>query len=258
MEVANLNEFTGREMQAYLKKRGVASTLRKVVKRRFTGHYTAEFYAPNLDSSVASATEFAKQIEKALPVEVIEARDTRAEWRPGKPIIAASVTFAVTGKALAAVEAQQQPTPQTPAQVDDFLFGVDVARLNAAALHDAGTVDQAQGSHAIAPNMSPREIEEYQTQQEWIEATLVEKNARIQQLEALLQEAMQVCAPCANGIKDKDVSESDEFQWLWVQNKDAEYASIIVDEETRERLMVHHLRAVAAVAAKLDTALKSK
>lgn len=90
-----LNELNGREMQTRLERSGIRA--QKVVKRRFTGHYTAEFYVPNLEAAVPAAREWARRIEQGLggAIEIIEVRDTRADWRPGKPIIAASVTFAV-------------------------------------------------------------------------------------------------------------------------------------------------------------------
>lgn len=168
----SLNELNGREMQARLEKSGIRA--QKVVKRRYTGHYTAEFYTPTLDAAVAPAREWSERIERGLGniVQILEARDTCADWRPGKPIIAASVTFAVLDKAPvkpAASKAQQQAeaTPHTPASVDGFLFGVDVdvKRLQAHELHDADG------------------------------APVEDKDARIRQLEALVEEAAQVIAP---------------------------------------------------------------
>lgn len=90
-----LNELNGREMQSRLERSGIRA--QKVVKRRFTGHYTAEFYVPNLESAVAPAQEWASRIKNALgnAAYIVEQRDTRADWRDGKPIIAASVTFAI-------------------------------------------------------------------------------------------------------------------------------------------------------------------
>lgn len=90
-----LNELNGREMQTRLERSGIRA--QKVVRRRFTGHYTAEFFVPNLETAVPSAREWARRIAHGLggAVEIVEVRDTHADWRPGKPIIAASVTFTI-------------------------------------------------------------------------------------------------------------------------------------------------------------------
>jgi hypothetical protein len=55
----------------------------------------ADFYEPNLQQPVPPAQSWARLLEQRLGgrVRVLHLNDTRADWRPGRPVIAASVTF---------------------------------------------------------------------------------------------------------------------------------------------------------------------
>jgi hypothetical protein len=85
--------LNGREMQQRLEYAGIHA--QKVVRKRESGYYTADFYEPNMQSSIPPAQVFARQIQQRFPgkVAIIQTRDTRADWRPGSPVILASVTF---------------------------------------------------------------------------------------------------------------------------------------------------------------------
>lgn len=90
----NTQAWNGREMQAHLARLGIRA--QKVTRKRFSGHFVAEFFVPNLEASVPPARDWAARIQQQLGgASIIAAHDTRAAWRPGQPIIAASVTFAL-------------------------------------------------------------------------------------------------------------------------------------------------------------------
>jgi hypothetical protein len=86
-------DLNGREMQARLERAGIRP--QKVVRKRETGFYMADFYVPEMQAAVPPARTWAKEIERIFPgqVQIIQTDDMRAEWRDGQPIIAATVTF---------------------------------------------------------------------------------------------------------------------------------------------------------------------
>jgi hypothetical protein len=85
---------TGPEMLAYLNSAGIAA--QKVVCRRRNKHYVAEFYVPEMRQPVRPAGEWAREIARH-GLEIIAAEDTVADWRPGRPVICATVTFTLPG-----------------------------------------------------------------------------------------------------------------------------------------------------------------
>jgi hypothetical protein len=87
-------DLNGREMQARLEREGIRP--QKVVRKRETGYYTADFYVPEMQAAIPSSRTWATEIERIFPgqVRIIQTDDMRAEWRDGQPIIAATVTFA--------------------------------------------------------------------------------------------------------------------------------------------------------------------
>jgi hypothetical protein len=112
-------------------------------------------------------------------------------------------------------------TPATPAQVDGFLFG-DVKRLQAHELHDADG------------------------------APVEDKDARIRQLEALVEEAAQVIAPIVEAANDEDLEDYDSY--LFAEPHEDYHVFINASDDTY--LKMRHLRAIASFATKLDAALK--
>lgn len=87
--------LNGREMQQRLGTAGIYA--QKVIRKRETGYYVADFYEPNMQAAVPPAQVWARQLQQRYPgkVRIIQTRDTRADWRPGSPVILASVTFDV-------------------------------------------------------------------------------------------------------------------------------------------------------------------
>lgn len=84
--------LSGRAMQRHLVSLGIAA--QKVVRKRETEAYVAEFFVPNMESAIASSQEWALSIRQALPhAHIIDTHDTIAAWRPDKPIIHATVVF---------------------------------------------------------------------------------------------------------------------------------------------------------------------
>jgi hypothetical protein len=84
--------MTGRAMQRYLETLGVP--VQKLVRKRETGDYVAEFFVPEMDSPVESSRVWAKRIRAALPhATIITTHDTIASWRPDMPVIYATVIF---------------------------------------------------------------------------------------------------------------------------------------------------------------------
>lgn len=69
----------------------------KVVKKRRTGYYTAEFFVPGMEEPIAPSATHAARLQAQFPerVRIIQTRDTTADWRPGKPVIWATVTFEI-------------------------------------------------------------------------------------------------------------------------------------------------------------------
>lgn len=84
--------LSGRELRRHLVSLGV--DVQKVVRKRETGDYVADFYIPDMDDPIQPAREWAKQIRRALPqVHILDTHDTIAAWRPGQPVIYATVVF---------------------------------------------------------------------------------------------------------------------------------------------------------------------
>ncbi len=68
----------------------------KVVRKQATGDYVADFYVPQMEQATAPAQEWARRIRATLPQATIRAtHDTVADWRPGTPVIYATVTFSL-------------------------------------------------------------------------------------------------------------------------------------------------------------------
>ncbi|MGB7340792.1 MAG: hypothetical protein WBC91_17980 [Phototrophicaceae bacterium] len=89
-----MNILSGRAMCRHLMSLGV--TAQKVVRKRETGDYVADFYIPDMDDSIAPASQWAQAIRHVLPdVHIIETHDTVASWRQNQPIIHATVVFQV-------------------------------------------------------------------------------------------------------------------------------------------------------------------
>jgi hypothetical protein len=84
--------FSGREMCRQLVKLGVPA--QKIVRKQETGDYVAEFFVPEMSEPIAPAKEWAKRIREAIPnVRIVDTHDTIAAWRPGQPVIYATVIF---------------------------------------------------------------------------------------------------------------------------------------------------------------------
>lgn len=185
-------------------------------------------------------------------------------------------------------------TPHVPAQVDVFLSG-DVARLNATALHDAGTIDQAQDVAQVKDSEIDKLVTEFsgqpaqrvifellmnrledrqriaelEVENERIAVNLrsAEKGIRdhntvitqmgekARETEALLQEAREAMVPIHEAVAlDTDLMKSKDGAGLYIRNSDGD--RFIPIETQVDELHVRHLRAIAAVAAKIDAALK--
>lgn len=83
---------SGRALCRHLVSLGVPA--QKIVRKQDTGDYVADFFVPEMSEPIAPATEWAQRIREALPsVKIINTHDTIAAWRPGKPVIYATVIF---------------------------------------------------------------------------------------------------------------------------------------------------------------------
>lgn len=83
---------SGRAMCRHLVSLGVPA--QKVVRKQETGDYVADFFVPEMSEPVAPAKEWAKRIQEVLPsAKIIDTHDTIATWRPGQPVIYATVIF---------------------------------------------------------------------------------------------------------------------------------------------------------------------
>ncbi len=84
--------MTGRQMQKRLTECNVVA--QHVTCKRQTGDYVAEFYHPELAEGVDPARTWAKRIQNAIPeANILVKHDTIASWRPGLPVIFATVIF---------------------------------------------------------------------------------------------------------------------------------------------------------------------
>lgn len=172
--------------------------------------------------------------------------------------------------ALAAYEAQQQSikpvldvmlnedTPHVPAQLDAFLSGDTMKSIL-----DQDTMSVKEW-RALAEQMKAHELHEadgseierlrfenanLRSADNEAKAMITEKNARIQQLKALLAESKQVCAPFAESVTwDSDVQRLGSSTLLGVECDDGTFTYIRGQDGL---LRVRHLRAVAAFLRKL-------
>lgn len=88
---------SGRAMCRHLVSLGVPA--QKIVRKQETGDYVADFFVPEMQEPVAPAEEWAKQIQAALPsAQIIDIHNTRANWRPGNPVIYSTVIFRLEEK----------------------------------------------------------------------------------------------------------------------------------------------------------------
>jgi hypothetical protein len=93
---------SGPAMQERLHEVGIEA--RRVVRRRDTGHYIADFFIPGMQTPIDPSKEWARKMEQRLVgLRVLKMDDTLADWRADKPVIWASVTFAVDTGDLPAV-----------------------------------------------------------------------------------------------------------------------------------------------------------
>lgn len=84
--------ISGRAMCRHLTSLGVPA--QKIVREIETGDYVADFFVPELSEAIAPAKEWAKRIQESLPsARIINTHDTIAAWRPGMPVIYATVIF---------------------------------------------------------------------------------------------------------------------------------------------------------------------
>ena len=79
-------------MQTYLRSLGI--NVQQVTRKRRTGHYLAEFFVPEMREPVPPAALWAQTISDA-GLTVLDSEDTVASWRPDRPVIWATVTFAL-------------------------------------------------------------------------------------------------------------------------------------------------------------------
>jgi hypothetical protein len=85
--------MNGRDMCKLLSEVGIRA--QKVIRKRETDTYIADFYVPEMKNDVPSAQAWGERIKRQFPdkVQIIQLDDLRADWREGRPIIAATVTF---------------------------------------------------------------------------------------------------------------------------------------------------------------------
>lgn len=83
---------SGRAMCRHLVSLGVPA--QKIVRKQETGDYVADFFVPEMTEPVASGKVWAERIKAVMPhVRIIDTHDTIAAWRPGQPVIYATVIF---------------------------------------------------------------------------------------------------------------------------------------------------------------------
>jgi len=79
-------------MRRHLETRGVCA--QKIVRRRDTGDYVADFYVPEMNDPIEPSKIWAGRIRRTLEdVTIVTMHDTIASWRPGHPVIYATVIF---------------------------------------------------------------------------------------------------------------------------------------------------------------------
>lgn len=90
--------ISGRAMCRHLVSLGVPA--QKVVRRQETGDYIADFFTEFLQEATLPAKEWSQKIREVLPTaRLIDTHDTIAAWRPGQPVIYATVIFTLDGDA---------------------------------------------------------------------------------------------------------------------------------------------------------------
>lgn len=90
--------MSGRAMRQHMALLGIPA--QKVVRKRQTGDYVADFFVPDMTQPVLAAEEWAQQIRSRLPdSRVISTHNTVADWRPGAPVIQATVIFTMPDEA---------------------------------------------------------------------------------------------------------------------------------------------------------------
>lgn len=92
--------ITGRAMSRHLISLGI--DVQKVVRKRETGDYVADFFVPQMQTPIAPAQEWARKIRRVLPsASIVDTHDTIASWRVGQPVIYATVAFRYPSENLA-------------------------------------------------------------------------------------------------------------------------------------------------------------
>jgi len=91
-------KLSGRAMQLVLHRAGIEA--QKVTRKRQSGYYVADFYAPEMNQSIPKAHVWEQRLKSTFPgqLEVIDRHDTVATWRQGAPTISASVIFRFRGQ----------------------------------------------------------------------------------------------------------------------------------------------------------------
>lgn len=130
-----------------------------------------------------------------------------------------------------------------PAQVDDFLFGkdVDVKQLQAHELHDV---------EDVALDDKDARIQQLEAIIAAGQQALLKEAHKAERYEALLREAAQVIAPVKDAVDyDADLMKADDASMLYCLNSDGDEHVII--ETEADFLRVRELRAIAEFASKL-------
>lgn len=92
--------MSGRAMRRHLAAMGICA--QKIVQKRDTGHYVAEFFVPGMQDPIEPSIAWARRICQMLPdAVIIKTQDTVARWREGCPIIYATVVFNLGHEAVA-------------------------------------------------------------------------------------------------------------------------------------------------------------
>lgn len=94
-----VRERQGKRFLAALQAAGIEA--HNVTRNRRTGVYTVKFVAPNLadlySPGTAPARVWAKRITAAFEdAEIVDTYDNVAEWRPGKPVLFATVQVRIS------------------------------------------------------------------------------------------------------------------------------------------------------------------
>jgi len=83
---------SGRALRRHFAALGIPA--QKVVRKKESGAYVADFFIPEMDDPIASSVVWARRIQSTFPTaHIISTHDTIASWRPGNPVIYATVVF---------------------------------------------------------------------------------------------------------------------------------------------------------------------